>query len=745
MGSLFVEAETTADGAGARLDVVADVDCSITPGDPPTIPAACATLAVFTDLTDLIDSIVASSGVQRVGWRVRVAGVRVPDEDLLDEDLEVSSSIDRSIQVGRFDTVALGGSSFLGAFGAGAALPGLKAIDFAFAYATPTGTEFEEKLLTGGIAIQSERSISVSSILDETQVGDRNALFADVPVDFRLRPGSRMLRNEVVRRILVAAGIPASELAISGMRGRMSKAVDATGADAFALAGAICEVEGGRLMREPGGQLVVAYERPEREQGPIRWHFKPSDIVAAVNGSRESIEVTPAPDAWTEVSLRGTKQVESDQQSCGSVTVPLESSNVSVFAPVKMPRQQAAGGSKVMTDTGGSDPVVAKRIRSRTVTLVTKECEEVVATRTELFRYFLRKQARYQRTGTNAAAPINNHFLCYVDDDDTGHGRASVVERLARWSVVTESREFDDEGLLVLEQREVQSWYNPRRAQKERTDQGDAWDLQDANTANVWDLGDGQYVTFAVDQFILVERRTVKYTNVDGYMRSREQSTRTYARVPGFTHLYHDGEFGQVQETFLETERITETWEALSESVVRYTRLVEGIGGELVDFEPGSTSLGQPPAAVRRSDAAPKVEGDLSEDDLEDAVAASRFESQEIRASCSAPGLETVRPRKVLRDGFWEWAESERELQDLCTRLILFGYGFGVAWTILANGRVKAGDWCFLQGPPGSGVAHAVLISDVGNSGSQQGAKLTRLRGVAYPPLSILPYAGNPD
>ncbi len=766
MLSITVNAETNSDGSGVALLVDTFVDCGIVIEDAIvepgivedgilegaiiSIPDDCALVNIDTSLSFVeLDQLMPGSAsglsqLQRVGWRVRVGGVQVPSSELLNQSVTVSRSLDRPVQVGQFSTIALDGRSPLGDPAAlGAPITGLATIDMSLVY-HGTGIVFEEPLITNGVAQSSSRSVG-AAIIDQVDVADRGWRFVNQSADLNLRPGSRVKRGELIRKMAAAAGVPS--ILMAGFRGQVSKAVQLVKSDWLAAAQGQAEIEGGHLGWNRRGEFVARFDAPERPLGPVRWSFRPKDIISAINGSPTPMTIDPAPDAWTGVKLRGTKQVEADQATCGKTTIKLTSRNTSRGAQRFHAFQQIAGGSLNVVASNVPEPFIGRQLKQRTTSFITRECEEIVATRTVIERSYNIKTARFRLDGTSPSG-ITAFFLdAFVDGEDVGNiGYYSSVWRLMETDRINESREFDSDGFLVREVRETFAWYLPRLHQKARADASVSWDTSTNENDFFLDLGNQQMVTQQRETFVRISRQEILYTNDNGYMLSREQITEGFGRIIGVTYLYHDGEFGQDRETFQVTEQVFETWEAVGEGSVRYTRRSEGLDGTLIQ-EPvfGSITLGQPPAAIKRSDATPDPEDFDTEEEAEAAVAASRFEQQTIRAECSASALETVRPVKVLENAFWEHAETEQELSDVCTRVMLFGMAFGLTWTVPVNGRIEEGDIAYVQGVPGSGIDHRVLIVEVTHDGAPLGPITTVLRGIVYPDQSFLSYSSNPE
>lgn len=651
--------------------------------------------------------------IQRVGWRIAVDSTEV-DDCVINTPAQVSKSVNRPIQIGGFDSFAEDGRSTLGdPLKLGAPITGLKTIDMSLAFRADNGEVFDEVMLTGGMADASERSYT-GPVVDSISVADRGMRFADVPVTLQLDAGHATTRDALIIQLATLAGV--TDISIQGIGGTVNKPVDIIKGDWLSLAQAIAAVKGHRLLWDEDGTFTnvnMAYELTAN-RGPLRWSFGLADVVMGVNGSPlGGIRVSPAPEAYTAVAARGSKQVIQGA-NCAQKTERVTVSTTGPFSFTLLGFQQDGAGT--VTSTGAAAPPSTDRTISETVIDTTTECGDETLVVSTTRRLFNPPRARYERT---AAGAITSYQSIVFIEANSASEVAFLYDRehFIDTDKVIERTIYDSQGFVDQEIREVWGWYNPRRHVRSRTDLNDPWDTQTADS-NWWDHGNGEGYVNPTWQFGLVERQTVTYGVQNGYIRQRVTEIERYDAKPGATYLYGGGdEYGESQESFQTVSHVDERFDFVGNgfrtTVNEYTT-----GGVFV----GSTvtrSSGGPPSAKKRRTGANN---------------ADRYEQQEIKADCSAPNLLTVRRAREANGLFLEWAENEGELSQACNRLLISGQTPRVEFQVPANPWIKPGDWGHFSGP--GGVEIDFLVTDADTSGPKAGPILTSL-AVLVPPGGV--------
>lgn len=641
--------------------------------------------------------------VQRVGWYVTVDGSSILDL-LTPDGIAVSRSMDRALQTATFSAYAKDGVSSLGdPLQMGAPITGLKEIEVGLQYMTTQGVVVTEPLISQGICESSERQMGLI-IVDSINVVDGLARYLNTRVSRTVPAGSNMPRTRFLRLLASDAGVPSTRVAVSGSHGKIRKQIELAKGDWYSLAQAQYDVPGGRILYDRHGSLVVRMQNLERGRKPARWSFGADDLVSMVGDSPVQMGFFNAPEAYTHVSARGTEQVERDG-SCGAESQNRVSEVQTVKALPALPWQQAGHASTQSFTASGAlgDPNAVLRKTQEIVTTTTKECDEVVSEIREVYGFHKRSTARFRLDGNSVDLGINFYLQCFTESQDaTGPAWADSVERWMLLERTTRDRVFDDEGYLTEERETVERLYNPRVAMKSRSLPSDTWETSKApNTADVLQLGTGEAVAENTERMRTTETTVVEYQRSGSYLKAKLTTRSGFLARPGSTFQYHDGfESSDAQEVLREVETQTETWEFVDEQRVAYNSVKTGAQGEYIDSE-SRTEYGSLPAAAKRANFEPQREDFETDEEFQAAAAANQFEQQEITADCSAPALLSVRPKRELDEAFWEWAEDEGELQDLCTRTILKGQSPIFRGTVMAHARLEEGDWIDVAGPRG--------------------------------------------
>lgn len=701
MGRLGVSTSTTSSGGGASLALTA---YTTSPDGGASIADHTMQIDTSVDTASIAQILPGQSlgtgmAIQRVGWRVTVDGVDVTPY-LTASPVEVSRSISNHVQVGTFSVVAdVDGFQPLGSvWNQGAPITGLKPITISMAYLLDDGSELVEPLLTGAIADTSQRSYQGRRI-DTVTVHDCMAKYLDVPVTLQVEAGESPTRDSLVERILTAMGY--SNVALKPIGGNVSKAIDIAKGDGISLAQALAEVKGRQILADRFGvPTTVSFAHEESPRGPIRWQLTMKDLVYGVNGaSAGGFLVRPKSEAFTKVTARGSKQVVRSS-NCGLDTVKTESTTSGPYQPEVFGFQQDGAGA--VTSTGFAALPLIDRTLIKTETSVTEDCGTLVSTVSETERLILVGSAREQRLadGTNSL-----YYTCFLRQNLSGEpGFAHGGERFLLADRTIETLSYDSQGFLSKKVTEQYGYYNPKTHLQARTLVSQAWGSRSA---------DGDYnhngvegVVQQAETFQLIERHTEDYRVSGGYIEQKTVSIERFGRKRGVLYYYADGEYGEASETFQEVSNVIETYRSIGEALTEVTVLERTITGE-----PRATTFtkpGSPPTARKTSI---------------NAFNADRFEQQEITASCDAPNLLAVRPKRESNESYWEMAENEQELQAICDRLLMAGLSPEIQFTVLANARITEGDWGHLSGE--SGIELDFFVRNVTHSGSPAGPILT--------------------
>lgn len=681
-----------------------------------------------------------STVLQRVGWYVNVDGSSIL-EHLTQDPISVSRAMDRAIQAGSFTVRAKNGVSPLGnPIQMGAPITGKKSIEIGYQYMTDQGVVLTEPLLSNGLAETSERTFGFLQA-DTVNVHDGLARYINERVTRSLPAGSGMSRARFLRLLANDAGVPT--VLVRGSHGFITKQVELAKGDWLSLAQAMYDVKGGRILYDRRGNLVVRFDDFERGRKPVRWDFGPKDLVRAIDGNETPMGFFNAPEPYTKVSARGTQQVLRDE-TCGAESQRRVTETQSVKGLPYLPYQQAAGSSSSITATTGpgdpsENPVLQKV--EEIITTTTMECGEIVAEIQDTYGYYRVASARFRLDQADAALPIDSYLACFLETNDTeGPAYAGVQERWLKLRRVVRDRVFDDEGFLVEERTSTYRYYNPGAALKYRSsaDSGTPWDEYAQPSGTVLVTGELDGVSYPSEKFILTEYEVVTYGRAGSYLQSRrvekQAYTNEYSAGAGGSYLWSDGSVRRAGvEAIRVVETESETWQQVDEQRIAYniTRR-DGHGALLPNGNKSETRFDSLPAAPRKSNFEPVRANFETDEEFEAASAANQFEQQEITAECSAPNLLTVRPKRELDEAFFEWAEDEGELQDLCTRIILKGQSPIFRFPIMAHGRIEEGDWCRVRGPRGIFVVDG-FVRSLDNSSSLLEGKQTIVDLQVYP------------
>ena len=157
--------------------------------------------------------------------------------------------------------------------------------------------------------------------------------------------------------------------------------------------------KGRRLLWDVNGDFSSAPVAPRPEQ-PVSWLFDERDIVVGIDGSGiEEPFIMPAPEAWTEIEIKGTKQITAPPgESLEGLPDVLHQDTWSERGPA---RREVAPGQRGHRDRYGpwsraprpSAPVKVGEIKIE----ASATGGELLNLRERVFGLTRRPQARYRR------------------------------------------------------------------------------------------------------------------------------------------------------------------------------------------------------------------------------------------------------------------------------------------------------------------------------------------------------------
>lgn len=557
--------------------------------------------------------------------------------------------------------------------------PGKARIDIDAGYVGPDGLTWV-RLVTGGIVDNSPASIGRTNSRTISGTGTRGR-YDKALATLTLTPGHGLARNDVVRRVLQAAGVPASRIAVGVGGRRCYKGVQLVDANALSwidgyLAPAVAE-----LAEERDGRFVVRSKLPRSAAAPVDWTFREVDIAAATE-----IQETSAQDGPTCVRITGTKQITRDDDGQRTETVVVETWDPN-NPPVRAAWRQSTGGTlSAVTSTTPTPWDSRGWLVSRVTTQQVFQGDTLVLKRVTTEGRYNPLVWRYGLATDGSIASYNSGFLIASDAvaDDGNLLYAFVEERFGALSQETTRPEYDERGFKVGETRRVSKYLLRYRSVQDRVDSSFPWDAEDYH-AGLRVLGNGDGVVedegFAGDfagsgaenrgpakrhtlaSGYVEGDSTVFEVTDDGYVTSQTRTAEGYARRPGVTERYNGGEeSSDAQDSRRELIRTRTTYSGNQRGshlvVTQEFDLLRG-GGPVTTTEEGK---GDRPAAERSLDLVdPAWLETHSEDDLTYAKAASHFESQPIKSRRCAPALAAVREPWELTTSS-EWAEDTDEL-----------------------------------------------------------------------------------
>lgn len=674
--------------------------------------------------------LVKFSAVAPIAGQVQIVGVRISLDGTEIQGQRIAAwsfnrSLDNAIDQGSIAFAQIGGTSPLGnALLSGAPASGLKPWLIELAYVGSDGVEFREPILTDGIADVTTLD-RAATVTEAVTVVDKTRLYRDVPVTFSLPSGHNLRRNVVAQKLAVLAG---DSTAAFPQMPRMTKPIDISSGDWLSLVQSIFEIDGYRISRDRFGLLGAiqdAIEAP-RPAAPA-WVFDERHILRTINGQPVPVRIFPAAEAWTKISLKGTKQIVGSGL-CGRKTVFLESvGEVESAEPVLEYRQD--GGGSVFFDPPGISPR-SPLTGSIILQWIVSECGTLVHETSVIKSLLHHTFARYKRS--RSTGEVLSWAVCRLEDDsDTARGFRPdfPFPSLHRTSRIHKSRTFKftqltGEKTLTKEVETITSIYNPSMY----VSGGNPPD-----TGEYFDRGDGEGVRFQTVGETITQETVVRWkSDRNGYVTSRKETIKRYGKRPGTLYVYADGSTSSQEfETFQEVETSETSWKTVSEDLVSVVTTTWSLGS--VPLTSAKTQVGSPPS-IEIIDTGIPLRADFDTDEEHtNALQSRKFDQDEIEAECDSAAILAIRPQRELLDAVMEWAENVGELGRMCDRLLLLGLAPGVEFTIAANAWLTEGDFIHIRDrTPGVNLDHDLKVLSVTHEELPAGAVVTRVRGVVW-------------
>lgn len=557
------------------------------------------------------------------------------------------------------------------------------------------------RLVTGGVVENSPAAIGRSNTRTINGVGARGR-YDKALATLTLSPGHGLARNDVVRRVLEAAGVPASRIAVGVGGRRCYKGVQLVDANALAWCDGYLQPAISELAEERDGRFVVRSKLPKSAAVPVDWTFREVDITAA-----SEITETTAQDGPTCVRKTGTKQILRDSDGLRTVTEVVETWDPNSPPAVAAWRQSSGGTLSAVTD----DPPLAFDERgylvSRVITQLVYQGDTLVLERVTTEGRYNPLVWRYGLATDGSIASYNSGYLM-ASDAVADDGNLLYRFKWARWGALSQQTTayvYDARGMQVSRDQRTSRYLLRYRSVQDRLDSSFPWDAESYH-AGLRVLGNGDGVMgsegFAGDfvyPFLVtpttvppsgpvawmtavgsvfnsyVDRTLTEFDCTDDGYRTRDRSTiYGYSRRPGVTQRYNGGEESSDEHDVriaLSREQVTYIGDGQSTHAIVTEKqdLLRG-GAPVTEIAYGA---GDRPAAERSLDLIdPAWLQTHSDDDLAYAKAASRFESQPIKSRACAPALGSVR-ESWEQTGSSEWAEDTDELDAECSYEIRAG------------------------------------------------------------------------
>jgi len=598
------------------------------------------------------------------------------------------------------------------------------------------------RLVTDGVFDNTQATVSAGGDTRQMNGFGAHNRYDRTAVTWSVTPGHGLRRENIVRRILLEAGVPSASIAV-GNTGRICyKGIQLVDQPLLDSCNQILKPSLKKLHVNRSGQFVTIPLEPTTGQ-TVAWTFNAQDVLDGFGDYSESANA----DGPTCVTVTGSKQITKDDDGHRTEEQVIET--YANIPPTKAAFSQTAGSSTLTAVTADPTPDPDYLwLRSR----ITRRLE--YQGDTLLSEWVLTeewKNLHYARYKYNTTGGIGSYTTCYVNDsgavaDDGSLAYKWVREKFIPTSLVITTNTYDERGFLVQKQTNISRHVIRRQAIKSRGSHSSTWESTNYDT-NVYILGNGDGISQAGKGWVAQEvwqgvyeyglnqlpsgavagseptyaetETTTFKVNDCGYILSEETVRKSWIERPGYEELYNGGFESQDNQSVFAT-RETETTYYLaapggSSSSVTTTldyltnreQVIKGIDGYL-------------PAAERSFDLIdPTWASEFGEDELIYQAAASRFEQQSIKEKVCATALEAVREHyeERLSDNY---AEDGDELRNIASWVIRSGCVIEVSFPLPFNPLIHVGQKVHLDLHQ-IGINHNVWTTEVSHTESESG------------------------
>lgn len=726
----------------SRVGCIVALDCRLEPGEGESLCAVTATVD-----TAALAALRPRGGVQRLGLRVYLgvsSMVAATEDARVDQHLiggwRFSRSLNRTIQEGSLSTRVTRTNAPWGSqistpapvpAGGGGTSSELSVVWVELAYHYGMGQEVRFPLMRAAISDSNDRT-DAGTVSDSLALRDAGAYLATTPVTLQLPAGHGLTYGQVIRKLYERPG--GSSYAVPAIPGDFPfrKEVNIVRGEWLTLAAELADLWGMQLFWNEAGFFSGALHAPESQRGPVLGIIDERDILRRVNGSIETISITPMPEAWTHLCLQGTTQITRPGGN-GRQSLELPSSSYAFFAP-------AAAPYLTLSPTGygaGSAPIptAADLLRSEGLTVLDIDGETVVGITTISRGWRNLSAARYQIV--DAALALTQVGGVWVSEQTDGAlAYAYPSERFGDVSASFEASEFDA-ATDRFRRKSAETWgyHHARRAIQTRGSQTDSWD-NSTGISGTYTLGNGEGVVETVAAWGRLTRDVVEEdASTDGYRTYRLTVHWEWTRRDGWRYRYGDGsESDDAAELFLPVTTTEERWLTVPgrEDIHVYQRQVFDRDGKLVEQE-NETRRGGLEAIETRNDLTPSRDSFDSDAEWRLAVAASRYDVQPMLVKFNDAAMLRYRPRRETTLTV-DFAQYPWQLVRMAQRLFLRGRARVVSFSVPPNPLFRIGTWWRVRyRRAGMDVDHDGIIMD--STIEQRGAggpKVQRLAVVVY-------------
>jgi len=708
-------------------------------------------VAIDGSLSDLVFR--TSGPVQRIGFEVWVAGVRVPESDFMAGSFTVDQSMDSHVQTAAF-SLAL--RSPEGRFGNpldfhGPAF-GLAKVDVYGLLRTSSGGR-RIPLILNGTAHQVQRKES-GGRQEPYQIVDSMGRYDHLTVTLSIPAGAGLTRDAIASRIARQIGIPAITFETCSPVFRIAEYVDA---DPIRAMQALFDVEGRTAFLTPESVLVNPSWEIAAGELPV-WTFRERDIIAG------SLDASTPTEVVTDVTLTSTAQVlRSPEEEVGSqprvTTVTVEA----LYQPLTVVYVQNSGCSL----SALTPPPDSPRIIPISVTTATTESRggEVVTEETLTEGYKIPEATRYIYAAAGARHCITPVYLL-TGADPAGNGtEPAYLAHDETWQKRTYSvtrHYFDDPAFLgppstpgsadapwgnhfmgspqstgrrLGKITETSDWYLIGAALKQAVP-GTTWEAIDP-IVGVETRGDGRGAAAHEESFQVITRQVeVLESTANGYLRST--SVYEFGWSPGVGNAYWyqgTGPAALPQEAFsLLKKTATENVPTGDENSYLQVETTIDYTGNSSPATKTIRNVGAPPAIDVLPSSKPDPAVYDSPEEAKAAMVARNSETRTIVAHVVSEALEEYHPKRIVKTSASD-AETADELAAVARRTIALSAAIPVTFQVPFNPTLRLAQVGRIVNRP-MGVDATGRITNLRHAVTSRGPSTTTVTILKLPPTA---------